>query len=118
MKKGALLIDLRISQGGCFETTCCLSPTDPPLFEQYGVLHYARANVSNRVARTTSMAYSNIIVPLLLGMSDAGSLVGWISRNHGFHEGVYLYNGAPVNEYVAHSFNLTSNNLDLFLSAF
>lgn len=118
MKKGALLIDLRISQGGCFETTCCLSPADPPVFEQYGVLHYARPNVSNRVARTTSMAYSNILVPLLLGLGDAGSLVAWISSNRGFHEGVYLYNGAAVNEYVAHSFNLSSNNLDLFLSAF
>ena len=118
MKKGALLIDLRISQGGCFETTCCLSPSDPPVFEQYGVLHYAQLNVSNRVARTTSMAYSNILVPLLLSMGDVGSLVGWISANRGFHHGVYLYNGAPVNEYVAHSFNLSSNNLDLFLSAF
>lgn len=118
MKKGALLIDLRISQGGCFETTCCLSPADPPVFEQYGVLHYARPNVSNRVARTTSMAYSNILVPLLLGLGDAGSLVAWISSNRGFHEGVYLYNGAAVNEYVARSFNLSSNNLDLFLSAF
>lgn len=118
MKKGALLIDLRISQGGCFETTCCLSPADPAVFEQYGVLHYAQLNVSNRVARTTSMAYSNILVPLLLGMGDAGSLVAWINANRGFHEGVYLYNGTPVNEYVAHSFNLSSNNLDLFLSAF
>lgn len=118
MKKGALLIDLRISQGGCFETTCCLSPADPSLFEQFGVLHYAQLNVSNRVARTTSMAYSNILVPLLLGMGEAGSLVAWISANRGFHDGVYLYNGAPVNEYVAHSFNLSSNNLDLFLSAF
>ncbi len=118
MKKGALLIDLRISQGGCFETTCCLSSSDPAIFEQYGVLHYAQLNVSNRVARTTSMAYSNILIPLLLGLGDAGSLVGWINANHGFHEGIYLYNGMPVNEYVAHAFNLSSNNLDLFLSAF
>ena len=118
MKKGALLIDLRISQGGCFETTCCLSPADPVVFEQYGVLHYAQPNVSNRVARTTSMAYSNILVPLLLALGDAGSLLGWINGNRGIHEGIYLYNGTPVNEYVAHSFNLSSNNLDLFLTAF
>ena len=57
MKKGALVIDLRVSQGGCFETTCCLSREDPPVFEQYGVLHYCKPNISNRVARTTSMAY-------------------------------------------------------------
>ena len=39
MKRGALVIDLRVNQGGCFETTCCLSPSDPAVFEQYGVLH-------------------------------------------------------------------------------
>lgn len=65
MKRGALVIDLRINQGGCFETTCCLCPSDPAVFEQYGVLHYCRQNISNRVARTTSMALSNIFVPML-----------------------------------------------------
>src|SRR5699024_8734658 len=35
MKRGALVIDLRINQGGCFETTCCLCPSDPAVFEQY-----------------------------------------------------------------------------------
>ena len=64
MKRGALVIDLRINQGGCFETTCCLCPSDPAVFEQYGVLHYCRQNISNRVARTTSMALSNIFVPV------------------------------------------------------
>ena len=48
MKRGALVIDLRINQGGCFETTCCLCPSDPAVFEQYGVLHYCRQNISNR----------------------------------------------------------------------
>lgn len=69
MKRGALVIDLRINQGGCFETTCCLCPSDPAVFEQYGVLHYCRQNISNRVARTTSMALSNIFVPMLFQLA-------------------------------------------------
>ena len=118
MKKGALVIDLRVSQGGCFETTCCLSREDPAVFEQYGVLHYCKLNISNRVARTTSMAYSNIFVPLLLSLGDAGSVQGMIKSDKGFRAGVYMYYGKTVNSYVSNHFNLSSNNLDLYLSAF
>lgn len=118
MKKGALVIDLRVSQGGCFETTCCLSPDDPGVFERFGVLHYCKPNIANRVARTASMAYSNIFVPLLLSVEEAGSLAGALRSDRGLREGVYLYYGKVVNDYVAGHFCLPSNNLDLFLSAF
>lgn len=118
MKKGALVIDLRISQGGCFETTCCLLPSDPTVFEQYGVLHYCKPDISNRVARTTSMAFSNIFVPLLLRWGDAGSLQSFIKTDEGFRAGVYMYCGKPVNSFVSNHFNLSSNSLDLYLSAF
>ena len=93
MKKGALVIDLR-------------------------VLHYCKLNISNRVARTTSMAYSNIFVPLLLSLGDAGSVQGMIKSDKGFRAGVYMYYGKTVNSYVSNHFNLSSNNLDLYLSAF
>ena len=118
MKKGALVIDLRVSQGGCFETTCCLSKEDPAIFERYGVLHYCKLNISNRVARTTSMAYSNILVPTLFSLGDAGSVQGLIKSDNGFRRGVYMYCGKTVNSYVSDHFNLSSNNLDLYLSAF
>ena len=118
MKRGALVIDLRINQGGCFETTCCLKPADPAIFEQYGVLHYCRQNISNYVARTTSMALSNIFVPMLFQLGDAGSVPGMLKSDSGFRSGVYMYCGTPVNSYVSNQFNLSSNNLDLYLSAF
>lgn len=118
MKRGALVIDLRISQGGCFETTCCLSPSDPAIFEQYGVLHYCKPNISNYVARTTSMAFSNIFVPMLFTLGDAGSIQAMVKADHGFRNGIYMYCGKPVNSYVSNHFNLSSNSLDLYLSAF
>ncbi|MEG1543163.1 MAG: alanine dehydrogenase [Tannerellaceae bacterium] len=118
MKRGALIIDLRISQGGCFETTCCLCKTDPTVFEQYGVLHYCKSNISNQVARTTSMAFSNIFVPLLLSLADRGGIQNMIKTNNGFRAGTYMYYGKPVNDYVANHFNLLANNLDIYLSAF
>lgn len=118
MKRGALVIDLRVNQGGCFETTCCLCPSDPTVFEQYGILHYCKPNISNHVARTTSMAFSNLFVPLLLTLGDIGSIQAMIKLDNGFRTGVYMYCGKPVNAYVADNFHLSSNNLDLYLSAF
>lgn len=118
MKRGALVIDLRVSQGGCFETTCCLSSSEPAIFEQYGVLHYCRQNISNNVARTTSMALSNIFVPMLFQLGDAGTIQGMVKVDPGFKSGVYMYFGKPVNSYVSNHFNLLSNNIDLYLSAF
>lgn len=118
MKKGALVIDLRMSQGGCFETTCCLSPSDPRVFEQYGVLHYCKPNISNRVARTTSIALSNIFVPLLTQLSEMGNMQAMIKSVPGFKLGVYMYLGKPVNDYVASHFNMRSNNIDIYLAAF
>jgi len=118
MKRGALVIDLRVNQGGCFETTCNLAPSGSPVFEQFGVLHYCKQNISNHVARTTSMALSNIFVPILLEMGDMGGVQAMIKTNSGFKHGVYMYSGKPVNEYVSSFFNKRSNNIDIYLAAF
>lgn len=118
IKKGALVIDLRINQGGCFETTCCLPHSDPKVFEQYGVLHYCKPNISNYVARTTSMAFSNILTPLMFLLGDMGTIQTAIKADVCFRSGIYMYCGKPVNNYVSNHFNLLSNNLDIYLSAF
>lgn len=118
MKRGSLVIDLRMNQGGCFETTAGLLPSDPPVFEQYGVLHYCKSNISNHVARTTSMALSNIFVPILGRLGDMGTLQTMIKADTGFKAGVYMYYGKPVNDYVSLRFNMHSNNIDIYLAAF
>jgi len=118
MKRGALVIDLRVNQGGCFETTLNLTLSDPPVFEQYGILHYCKQNISNQVARTTSMALSNIFVPLLFQVGDLGGIQPMIKSDDGFKLGVYMYQGKPVNEYVSTHFNISSNNIDIYLAAF
>lgn len=118
MKRGALLIDLRISQGGCFETTCGLGNDDPEMFERYGVLHYCKRDISNRVARTTSIAYSNVLVPLIFSLGDLGSVQAMIKSDVGFRSGVYMFSGRCVNNYVSDHFNIPSNNLDIYLSVF
>jgi alanine dehydrogenase len=118
MKKGALIIDLSINQGGCFETTCYLTPADPEIFEHYGVLHYCRPNISNSVARTASMAFSNILVSMLRSLSDFSTFQSILKEDDCFRSGVYMYNGKPVNSYISSHFNILSNNLDIYLTMF
>lgn len=118
MKKGALIIDLRINQGGCFETTCFLSKDAPKIFEKHNVLHYCVPNLSSRVARTTSMSLSNIFTPLITRMGEIGGIASIANVDMDFRSGFYMYSGKLVNNYVAKQFNLPSNDLSLFLSAF
>jgi alanine dehydrogenase len=118
MKRGSVIIDLRINQGGCFETTCFLPAGHPVIFEKYGVLHYCVPNVSSRVARTTAMALSNIFTPLIVRMGELGGVTGIATADRSFRSGFYMYAGKLVNSYVARHFNLPANDIGLFLSVY
>lgn len=115
MKKGSLIIDLRVNQGGCFETSCFLPEGHPRIYEKFGVLHYCIPNLSSRVARTTSMALSNIFVPLITCVGDAGGITGMTLSNREFRSGLLMYGGKLVNVYVANYFNLPFHDIGLFL---
>lgn len=119
MKKGALIIDLCMAQGGCFETTmeACL-PDYPSEFEKFGVLHFCELNLSSRVARTASVALSNIFISMFTAMSDSGGFGQFAHFDRGFAAGFYLFSGKMVNPYVANYFNLPTNDIGLFLPGF
>lgn len=119
LKEGALIIDLRLSQGGCFETTMesCL-PDTPTLFEKHGVLHFCELSISSRVARTSSIALSNIFTSLFHAMAVGGGVVGLAQSDRGFSSGFYMYAGKMVNPYVANLFNLPVNDIGLFLPGY
>ncbi len=118
MKKGSLIIDLSINQGGCFETSCFLPEGHPEIFERHGVLHYCAPNISSRVARTTSMALSNIFAPLITRMGESGGVDGITKSDRGFRSGVYMYYGKLVNSYIGGHFNFPSGDIELFLSLY
>lgn len=117
LKKGALLIDLCMDQGGCFETSGSAGPGEY-VFEKYGLLHYCLPNISTTVARTASVALSNLFVPLLLQLAGSGNVLNYMKSESGFRDGVYLYNGKLVNAELGHLYNLLSYDLSLFFTAF
>jgi len=117
MKKGAVIIDLSIDRGGCIETTECRALRDP-VYEKHGVVHFSAWNLPSRVARTASIALSNIFAPLLQTMADAGGITQLLKIDTGVRNGVYLYNGILTNETLGQKFGVLSKDLDLLLSAF
>ena len=64
MKEGSVIIDLNVSQGGCFETSKC-TDFNNPTYIKHGVVHYCVPNSPAMVARTASISLSNILIPIL-----------------------------------------------------
>jgi alanine dehydrogenase len=117
MKKGSVIIDLSIDRGGCIETTECRALHDP-VYEKHGVVHFSAWNLPSRVARSASIALSNIFAPLLQSMADAGGITQLLKNDQGVRNGAYLYNGMLTNETLGQKFGIISKDLDLLISAF
>lgn len=117
MKEGSVIIDLNISQGGCFETSEC-TDFNNPTFVKHGVVHYCVPNTPAMVARTASISLSNILIPILLAIGDNGGADSYIKSSKGFRKGVYIYQGILTNPDVGHLLNLPSKDIDLLLALF
>ncbi|MBK9392232.1 MAG: alanine dehydrogenase [Bacteroidetes bacterium] len=117
MKKGSVIIDLSIDRGGCIETTECRALQDP-VYEKFGVVHFSAWNLPSRVARSASIALSNVFAPLLQSMADAGGITQLLKNDRGVRSGAYLYNGMLTNETLGQKFGIISKDLDLLISAF
>ncbi len=116
MKEGAIIIDVSIDQGGCIETSK-ITTLDSPTFTKHGVVHYCVPNIASQVARTASIAISNIMTPLLMKIADANSIDNLMMTHEGIRNGCYTYRACLTNEYLSRKFNKKFTNLDLLLSS-
>ena len=71
MKPGAVLVDVAIDQGGCFETSKATTHDDP-IYEVDGIMHYCVANMPGAVARTSTIALGNATMPFMMSLADKG----------------------------------------------
>ncbi len=71
MQPGAVLVDVAIDQGGCFETSKATTHQDP-IYEVDGIMHYCVANMPGAVARTSTIALGNATMPFMLALADKG----------------------------------------------
>ena len=117
MKEGSIIIDLNVSQGGCFETSKCTNFNNPT-YIKYGVVHYCVPNSPALVARTASISLSNILIPILLSVGDNGSVDGYIKNSRGFRKGVYVFHGVLTNAEIGNLYNIPSKDINLLLAVF
>jgi len=101
MKKGALMVDVAIDQGGCFETSHATTHTDPIYFVD-GVLHYCVSNMPAAVPHTSTFALNNATFPYLMELANRG-LEGACAQSSAIREGVNTYQGHVVYPAVAES---------------
>ncbi len=117
MKNGAVIVDISIDQGGCVETSECRDHGNP-VYTRHGVIHYCVANIPSRVARTASIALSNVFTPILTDIGDAGGIENRLREDPGLRKGVYLFKGILTNAVIGKRFGILSKDLDLLLAAF
>jgi alanine dehydrogenase len=101
MKKGAVVVDVAIDQGGCFETSHPTTHTDPIYFVD-GVLHYCVSNMPAAVPHTSTLALTNSTFPYLLELANLG-LDRAMLQNPGLRAGVNTYRGEVTHPGVAES---------------
>jgi alanine dehydrogenase len=117
MKNGSVIIDLSIDFGGCIETSEYRT-LNSPMYNKYNVVHYIVPNLPSRVARTASIALSNILSPILVTIGCSGGFKPFLKANLGVRNSVYIYNGILTNDYLGNQFNIPSKNIDLLIAAF
>ena len=116
IKKGSVVIDLSIDQGGTFESSK-LTNHKKPTFVKEGVLYYCVPNVPSIVPRTASIALSNVLLPLLNEFILMPNAKNFIKLNSGVRSGVYIYNGILTNSTLGHVVGIDYKDINLLLAA-
>jgi alanine dehydrogenase len=101
MKKGSVIVDVAIDQGGCVETAHPTTHSNP-VYEVDGVVHYCVANMPGAVPRTSTIALTNATLPYTRMLANMGFEKA-VRGNAGLAEGVNVYNGEITYEAVATS---------------
>ncbi|MFQ5864839.1 MAG: alanine dehydrogenase [bacterium] len=91
MRKGTVIMDISIDQGGCIETSRPTTHSDP-VFVQEGVIHYCVPNIPSAVPRTSSHALSNVVFPYVMETAELG-IEKTIKLHEALQKGVYLFRG-------------------------
>jgi len=114
MKKGAVIIDVCVDMGGCFETTEMTSH-DNSTFIKHDVIHYGVPNIPARYPQTASISISNIFTPYILEIAECGGLENAIRFDDGLKNGLYFYRGILTNKAIADWFDLPYSDLNLLI---
>ncbi len=116
MRPGAVIVDVSIDHGGCFETSSVTSHENP-IFTKYDVIHYCVPNIPSGFARTASQAISNVLMPLLLEIGEDGGIDIILWHKVNIRSGIYLFKGSLTNFYLSERFDLKYTDLNLLIAS-
>jgi alanine dehydrogenase len=110
MKKGAVIVDVAVDQGGCIET---IRPTyhDNPTYEVDGIIHYGVANMPGAVARTSTFALTNTTLPYALRIADHGWKTA-IQEDEGLKKGLNVAGGRLICQAVGDALGIACVSID------
>lgn len=111
MRKGSVIVDVAIDQGGCFETSHATTHS-APVYEVDGIIHYAVANIPGAVPYTSTLALTNATLPYALRLAD----MGWrdaCKADKGLADGVNIVDGKITFEAVAEAWDMPYTPLNL-----
>ncbi len=111
MRPGSVIFNVAVDQGGVVETANRVTTHDEPVYEKYGVLHYAVANIPGAVARTSTIALTNVTLPYILKLANNGFKQA-ILEDAGFKQGVTTYQGLITNAAVAAGLSQDYTSID------
>lgn len=114
MKKGAVIIDVSIDMGGCFETSEVTNHAKPTI-EKFGVIHYGVPNIPSRYPKTATLSISNIFTPYLLELGENGGMENSLRFNKGLRNGLYMYHGILTNKSVGEWFDLQYSDINFLI---
>lgn len=114
MKKGAIIIDVSIDMGGCFETSE-VTTHKHPTFVKHEVIHYCVPNIPARYSKTSSVSISNIFTPYLLKIAEEGGIENSLRFDKGLKNGLYFYHGILTNKSVGEWFDLKYSDINLLI---
>jgi alanine dehydrogenase len=112
MKKGAVIVDVSIDQGGCIETSRLTTITDP-VFIKHDIIHYCVPNMPSLVSRTASYGLNNSAITYIQNIAENG-LANALLEDPGLSKGVCTYQGYCSNESIANIFNVEFKRLRVF----
>ena len=106
MRPGSVIVDVAVDQGGVIETADQVTTHDEPVYEKHGVLHYAVANIPGAVARTSTIALTNVTLPYIVALAEKGTIQA-LKDDAGLRQGLTTYQGKLCSLPVAQGLDLT-----------
>jgi alanine dehydrogenase len=104
MRRGSVMVDIAIDQGGCFETSRPTTHADPTYVED-GVVHYCVTNMPGAVARTSTFALNNATLPFVIALADKGARKALAESRH-LRNGLNIHRGRVTHQAVAQALGL------------